>query len=308
MRMLVTGASGLLGGRFIRHLLDGGRCQVRASSRISRDWPQGVEGCVLTSDEPSTLSAACRGVDAVINLASMSERECTNDPHGALRANTGGTLALASAAAAAGVERFVQVSTTKVYGNSPAGRVTEDTVTQPRSHYAISHRAAEDYAAQQVGTVVLRLANGFGAPVGARSDFWDVIVNAMCMQAVRDRRVVINSSGRAWRNFVPFEDDVRALELGATTLPLGTYNVGAAQSMRIRSVAERVVAMCESTIGFRPTITAGAIESSAEPEPLDYRIDKLVAAGYRPGLTLDDELRRTLLAAQTMIQSVAVGV
>ena len=78
--------------------------------------------------------------------------------------------------------------------------------------------------------------------------------------------------------------------------------------MRIRDAANRVAAACASALGFVPTITTGARESDDEPSPLDYRIDKLVAAGYRPGASLDAELRRTLLAARAIIDAGGTGI
>lgn len=298
MKVLITGASGLIGGRLIRYLLGIDDVQIRAASRSPRGWPPRVEGCILVADDPSSHSAACLGVNAVINLAAMPEGECARDPQRALRVNAGGALALTSAAVSAGVDRFVQLSTSKVYGDNLTGRVTEQTLPQPRSHYAITHRAAEDYAARHESRIVFRLANGFGAPDDARSTGWDVIVNAMCRQAVVEQRIAIRSSGHEWRNFITLNDIVRALYLAVSDLPEGTYNLGGLSSMRIREVADRVAAACASAFGFTPEITTGRAEGVMESVPLDYCIDKLLAAGFRPSTTLDDELRRTLLAAR----------
>src|ERR1700730_12475361 len=231
MRMLITGASGLVGGRLIGHLRRSGDVQLRAASRIMRTWPDGVEGCVIDISQTATLRDACREMDAVVNLSSMAERLCLIDPQAALRVNGGGTLALVLAAANVGVSRFVQVSTYKVYGNNPAGLHTEETPCKPQSHYAITHRVAEDYVtSQHPKSVVFRLANGFGAPIEASMDCWDIVVNEMCRQAETDRQITIRSSGQAWRNFVPMHDVLCALQSAAIDLPAGTYNLGSPQS------------------------------------------------------------------------------
>lgn len=299
MRVLVTGASGLVGGRLIRHLLEyKNDVQVRAASRVVRAWPAGVEGCVTDHGQPRTLDDACKQVDAVVNLASMAERLCALDPHAALRVNGGGTLALAAAASNAGVSRFVQVSTCKVYGKHLDGVVTEDTPCQPSSHYAITHRAAEDYAlSQHPNSVVLRVANGFGVPVDVAADCWDIIVNQMCREAAMDRRIVIRSSGRAWRNFVPMHDVVRALRSATTDLPAGLYNMGSSQSVTLRGVAERVAAVCAKTLEWLPSISVGAPVEGERCVPLDYRIDKLARAGFTPTASFDEEVSGTLLAS-----------
>lgn len=296
-RILITGASGLIGGRLIEHLIESGHWRIRAASRIRRAWPGGVEGCVTDISRPATLHEACQNVDAVVNLSSMTERSCASDPQAALMANGGGTLALVLAASKAGVSRVVHVSTFKVYGNNPAGRITEDTPPSPQSHYAITHRVAEDYTmSQHANGVVFRLANGFGVPVGQPPSAWAVIGNEMCRQAVVERRITIRSSGRAWRNFVPMSDIIRALDAATGVLPAGRYHLGSRESMPLVGLAERVARVCAETFGFRPAVTTGPETAGDQPAPLDFCVDKLAAAGVLPGQTFDDELRRTLRA------------
>ena len=299
MRFLITGASGLIGGRLIRFLLEQGGVEIRAASRTARVWPEDVEGCVADIGRPESLPGACRDVDVVINLSSVSDRLCSLDPAEALRVNAAGALALASAARNAGVARLVQVSTYKVYGNSPSGLVNEDTLCRPRSHYAITHRAAEDYAQfQHPNCVVFRLANGFGAPVGPCPSCWDLVANEFCRDAVVRRQIVVRSSGLAWRNFVPMPDIVRALHVGAVRIPAGTYNLGASESMTLRDLAARVARVSGSTLGIRPELTFGPVEEGEQHTPLDYRVDKLAAVGFTPSASFDGELRETLVAAR----------
>ena len=303
MRVVIAGASGIIGGRFIGYLLssDGSReMTIRAVSRSPRDWPKGVEECVVRADDPGTLEKACREADVVVNLASMGERECSTDPAGALRVNAGGALALATAAARAGAARFVQVSTYKVYGNSPHGHLTEAVVPTPQSHYAITHRTAEDYArTQHPNAVIFRLAKGFGAPATANSARgWDTIVNGMCLQASRDRRIVVTSSGRSSRNFIPLGDVVRALRLAIADLPRGTYNLGWRESTTIGAMAKRIADVCKTTLGFLPEIQFGPPSPNEETRALEFDIAKLTALGFEPSRSLDPEIGLTLSAAK----------
>jgi UDP-glucose 4-epimerase len=298
--VLIAGASGLIGGRLIRHLLESGGVQIRAASRVLRAWPKGVDGCVVATTEPASLLEACRNVDAVINLSSKTERLCSIDPQDALRVNGGGTLALVAAANAAHVSRFVQVSTCKVYGNSPSGRVTEDTPCKPQSHYAITHRLAEDYVNVLHPTgVVFRLANGFGAPADATVDCWNISVNEICRQAAVERRIVLRSSGSTWRNFVPMDDIVGALHTAATELPMGTYNLGSSHAMELRSLATRVAEVCADSLGFKPAIEVGATDGPERCLPLDYRVDKLAGVGFTSTASLDGELKTLLVMARS---------
>ncbi len=298
------GASGLVGGRLVAALSRDGAMRVRAGSRIARPWPAGVEGIITDSGASETLASACEGVEVVVNLASMPEAACAADPKGALLVNAGGAMTLVRAAMTAGVTRFVQLSTAKVYGNNPTGVITEETITHPASHYAITHRIAEDYATLHPDAVVMRLANGFGAPVAAGAQSWDIIVNDFCRQAATTGRIVIRSDGLAWRNFIALDDVIIALRAGLVGLPKGTYNIGARTSTTIRRMAERVAEGCEGTLGFRAHVCVGVSAETVGPVPLDYRTDRLRNAGVSLGDSSDGEIARTLLAARELFPRV----
>ena len=297
MKVLIAGASGLIGGRLLAALEGDGKMQVRAMSRVARAWPPGVEGFALGSDPTHVLSAACEGIDVVVNLASMSESACAADPAGALHANVGGTLNLMRAAVSANSGRFVQLSTSKVYGSDLSGMVSEETIPHPTSHYAITHRAAEDYAACHRFAVVLRLANGFGAPATENAQSWNIIVNDFCRQAATDHSISIRSDGSVWRNFVPLSDVMVALGAARTWLPAGTYNLGSAKSMTLRAMADRVATVASEVLGVAVDVRVGASIPATRRTALDYRTDKLRAAGVSLDGLIDDEIRSTIAAA-----------
>lgn len=299
MLVLITGASGFIGSNLTRALLTDTSIRVRAASRTLRVWPDGVEGCVVSPGDDTALASACRGVEAVVNLASMSEGACASAPFEALRVNGGGMLALARAASAAGVRRLVHLSTYKVYGNVPSGAVTEDSPPRPTSHYAITHRLAEDYAASlHPNTVIFRLANGFGAPAVPSDAAWGLIVNGMCREAAVSRTITIRSSGLGWRNFVPIADVLQALRTATANLPGGTYNLGSRESLTLRAMAARVADACATALGFLPAVVVSVDRDEAEHPPLDFRVTKLARAGVEPLASIDDELARTLRVAR----------
>jgi len=295
MKVLITGATGLIGGRLIEHLLESGDIQIRAASRRVRANLSAVEWFETDLNQPSTLRDACQGVDAVINLASMGEKFCSQDPLAAMQVNGGGALTWSSAAESVGVPRFIQVSTSKVYGNNPFGKITEESHCKPQTHYAITHRLAEDYVSMQhSNSVVLRLANGFGAPTDPSVDCWGIIVNQMCRQAVLEKKITIQSSGQSWRNFIPMQDIVRALHFATFKLPAGTYNLGASYSIQLHELAVRISKVCAAALGFTPTISTGTVNIGEEHIPLDYCIQKLSLMGFNPNGSLEYEVGELL--------------
>lgn len=297
MKVLVTGASGLIGGRLIEHLSKQQGLLIRAASRVARDWGGAVDGVIAHAGEPASFDDACRGMDAIVNLASMGEAACAGDPELALVTNAGGTLSLAKAAKRAGVKKFVQVSTAKVYGPPKDQPLTEDSPTDPRSHYAITHRAAEDYAtAEHPCAVIFRLANGFGAAVDAAVG-WDVIANDMCRQVVSNGEITIRSSGLASRNFIPLTDVVGAISFALGSLPPGRFNLGAQKSMTLLSLAECIGHVARAELGRDVPIRSGIKQPGEINPPLDFRIDKLAAAGFTPHNAVGEEISATLRKA-----------
>jgi nucleoside-diphosphate-sugar epimerase len=134
--VLVTGATGMIGGAVLRRLLGAGR-PVRAARRApGAAFPAGVEDVLAT--DADQLTGALAGVGAVIHcagaLTAASPFRATADA-AAAAANRAVTTALIEGALTAGVERFVFMSSCAVYGPGSVGPVSEDRPTNPASAY-----------------------------------------------------------------------------------------------------------------------------------------------------------------------------
>lgn len=142
MRVLVTGASGMLGGAVAGQLAARGDDVVVLQRR-----PAGLAGVseVLGDvTDPVVVGTATRGVDAVVHLA--AKVSVTGAWKDFVAVNVGGTRTVVDAARAAGVARFVQVSSPSVAhvghalvgaGNDPADPL------RSRGNYARSKATAE---------------------------------------------------------------------------------------------------------------------------------------------------------------------
>jgi nucleoside-diphosphate-sugar epimerase len=123
--ILVTGASGFFGGRIVRLALREGR-PVRALVR-NPTADLGLPGEILYRGDvtdPSTLSGAAEGAEAVIHAAATTS-ETTPDDDLSRRTNVEGTRNLMEAFRKAGGTRWVQISSlsanpanTGVYGRT----------------------------------------------------------------------------------------------------------------------------------------------------------------------------------------------
>ena len=142
MRVLVTGASGLLGGAVAAAVLAAGH-EVRTLQRR----PSGVAGAddVLGSvTDASAVARAVDGVDGIVHLA--AKVSLAGDPAEFDEVNVVGTVRLLQAALAAGAGRFVYVSSPSV-AHSGSSIVGDDALPADpllaRGDYARTKATAE---------------------------------------------------------------------------------------------------------------------------------------------------------------------
>lgn len=170
MKVLVTGATGKVGSRFVPRLLAKGyqvRILVRDAAKASALVELGAE--VVTGDlnDATTLPPAVKDIDTVIHIAAFFRSFTDNE--GIIKTNHAGTVALANASVAAGVKRFVFTSTGNVYGSDNYRPAKEDDVlnsNDPRA-YSSSKIAAEKellsfYENNSLDVRILRLGFVYG--------------------------------------------------------------------------------------------------------------------------------------------------
>lgn len=187
--MLVTGSNGFVGKYVCRKLIGSGFTPI-AGVRDLVVWPElqqavpGLTEVSLLGDLGANpdLRNSFSGVSVVVHLAARVHvmRESARDPLQEFRkANVDGTKSIALAAAAAGVRRFVFVSTVKVHGESTSGDPFDDGAPpKPQDPYAISKWEAEealrDIAAKtELEVVIVRPPLVFGP--GVRGNFLRLI-------------------------------------------------------------------------------------------------------------------------------------
>ncbi len=149
--ILVTGATGFVGKAVVQRLLaeDQSRRVAVAVRRDNQQWPERVLPRVTGDLEPATdWSVALGGISAVVHCAARVHvmADTAADPLAEFRrVNVQGTLNLARQAAAAGVRRFVFVSSIKVNGEATQlGRpFTADDAPAPLDAYGVSKMEAE---------------------------------------------------------------------------------------------------------------------------------------------------------------------
>lgn len=161
MRVLLTGASGFVGGHTAVALQQAGHeLQVlsRAGSDLSRLDEQEIRYTRVVVDldgEREGLAGACDGVDAVVHIAARLRGRSAAE---FMRTNADATAALGRAARDAGVRCFVYLSSLAALGPAPGDAAEQpETEPHPASDYGRSKLAGERALADLGGGTALAM-------------------------------------------------------------------------------------------------------------------------------------------------------
>ena len=142
--ILVTGATGFLGGALAKRLASEGATVKALARRPDRDrYIKDVPGIEIVSGDitdAAQMETVMQGCDLVFHVAAALSGNLNFQRN----VNVAGTRNVARAAATASVERFIHVSTIAVYGHPITGTITEDTpFTDGNVPYNVSKGKAE---------------------------------------------------------------------------------------------------------------------------------------------------------------------
>lgn len=127
MRVIVTGAAGLLGRQVVARLAV--RHDVVATDLVPCPVSPAIVGDL--GDAETLARLFTRPCDAVVHLATLPGGACESDPARGWRVNIDATQALIAAAIQHGARRFIYASSVAVFGDV-AGRAEVDDDTPPR--------------------------------------------------------------------------------------------------------------------------------------------------------------------------------
>ena len=303
MKILVAGGFGYLGSHVSNYFFHQGH-EIRVLSRTGHpefsEWSQQFE--VLTGDisDYSAIERCCRGVDVVINAAALNEVDCKTKPRASLLINGLGTRNVLEDAHKNNVERFIHFSTFHVYGIPKTDVITEETLPDPVNNYAITHYLAERYCRQfevekKVKSHILRISNGYGAPLFRSINRWTLVLNDLCSMAFSQQNIILKTKGTQERDFVGIKDILQGVEIfingNVADQDDNLYNLGGGQNISIISLAKAVAGVYQERYG--KNLEVEIAEDAMEPDikmSFKFSIDKVRRLGYQTTSVIKDEI------------------
>lgn len=261
MRLLVTGGCGFIGSAFCRRL----RRDYPHLPLVNLDrlYPCSTTSADLTVSDASNNYVFVFGdikdralvdrvleehrIDTIVHFAAQSHVDTSfTNPMLYTHDNVVGTHTLLEASRAAGIKRFIHISTDEVYGQNPQGQraFTEESLLKPTNPYAASKAAAEMFVHSYVHSfgfpaIIIRSNNVYGP-----GQYPEKVIPKFFYRLMEGKPVQIQGSGNQLRSFLYTEDAAEAVLCVLFEGALGEiYNISSEDEISIKTLAEKMIAL-----------------------------------------------------------------
>ena len=305
--ILVTGAAGFIASRICGMLLDEDTevtgidilndiydrrlKEYRLNKLISRDGFHFSRTDITDFKGLERLFTADH-FDAVINIAGIpGVRLSMQDPWLYLNVNTGGTLNLLECCRRYGVKKFIQASTSSIYGeNAPFPTSEEASSDKPLQPYSASKKGAEAechayHYLYDIDVTIFRFFTVYG-PAGRP----DMAVYRFIKWIAEGEPIILNGDGNQTRGFTYVDDIARGSILGLKNVGYEIMNLGGHESISINDLIRKLEKMIgkDAIIEHHPVIKADMLANLADVSKARRMLN------WEPEVSLDEGLQRTV--------------
>lgn len=304
--VLVTGADGFIGSHLVEQLLAEGtrvRALVHYNSFSSWGWLDELhmtDQCeVVAGDIRDThfCLGLLRDIEIVFHLAALIPIPYSYvAPDSFVETNVRGTLHLCQAARASGVRKFVQTSTSEVYGTAKYVPIDEQHPLTAQSPYSASKIGADAVALSfffsfDLPVVVARPFNTYGPRQSARA-----VIPSIVSQLLGGAREIRLGDLTTTRDFTFVEDTCRGL------MAVASIDSAAGEVFNIGSDTEVSIGDVLQVIAAQMGVEAAAVLDEQRMRPVASEVRRLrcdgrkleQASGFRPSIPFETGISRTV--------------
>ncbi len=234
MKVMITGVSGLIGGRIAAVSLKRG-WEVSGLDIVKCDNSE-IEFTKGSIMNPAAVRKAIRGCDFVFHQAAASSSPMFYpDPTEGVMVNTIGSVNVFRAAELEGVSKVVAASTSSIYGNLPLPSREDQLIEAAPNMYAASKLAMESLgssysAVTGTGIIFLRYFSVYGLGERRKGKIANMLSQFLWDALELDgkgRQPVIYGDGEQTRDLIFADDIAKANILAAKSrVKSGVYNIG----------------------------------------------------------------------------------
>ena len=296
MKLLVTGGAGFIGSHFVKRMLRGGD-EIVVLDKLTysgnrANLPPGVELHVGDIAEPSHVSRAAHGCDAIVNFAAETHVDrsiLAAEDFG--RTEFRGTQVLLEHVRATGI-RLVHVSTDEVYGDLEAGgAATENDRLHPSSPYSAAKAAGDLLVPAYVRTFEVNASITRGSNTYGANQYPEKFIPLFATNALDREPLPLYGDGRQVRDWLHADDHCAGIELVLRKGAAGeVYNVGGGDEHENIEVAERILELT----GAPRSLLRSVPDRPGHDRRYALDTTKLRALGWAPAHAFEDGLRETV--------------
>lgn len=288
MRVVVTGASGHIGGAITQHLL-ASQAEVIG---ITRSPDPGKSSELLWVRDNITdplfidrVSGRIQNCNAVVHCAAVLEDDirCMD----LSRVNCVGTHHVLLLAQRLGADYFVYMSSLSILGQPQIHPIDENHPICPLSAYAASklygERLVLDAQSSRFATVALRVSSPVGPGLQYRRIFRIFIENALT-----NLPIFIHGKGTRCQDYVDVRDIARSVKLCLDRKPTGIIHVGSGHPVPNVELARA----CVQQLNSKSIVVLGKMPANDDDVCWDLNVEKArKLLGFMPQYSLRDSIR-----------------
>lgn len=302
MKILITGGAGFIGSHLIAYFLQNTEYEIIGLDNFNDYYNPSIKKAniqpflsnphfkLVKGDirDLDLLNKIIVDVDYVFHEAAQAGVQISvQNPKNTHDVNASGTLNLLLASMNTGIKKFINASSSSVYGEVSYLPFDEMHPTLPVSPYGVSKLITEQYCRvfqnlYGLKSCSLRYFTVYGPKMRP-----DLAIHIFTQNALIGEPITIFGDGKKTRDFTYIDDIIRANIL-AMKQGSGEYNIGGGHHISIQELAEEIIRINKgsSTIQYEKPMKGDAEHTYADTGKAEREL------GWRPQVTLEDGLKR----------------